>query len=84
MEPITFKVIFLDGTELSVTAVAADLVAFEERFDKSVSALQNDPRITHLFYICWHVLKRTGQTKAEFEKWMETVSGVVIGDDPKE
>jgi hypothetical protein len=84
MEPITFKVLFLDGTEKSVTAVAADLVAFEERFDKSVSTLQNDPRITHLFFICWHVLKRTGDTKVEFDKWMETVSGVVVGDDPKD
>jgi hypothetical protein len=83
MEPITFTVVFLDGTEKTVIAVAADLVAFEEKFDKSVSALTNDPRITHLFFICWHVLKRTGESKIEFEKWMETVSGVVVGDDEK-
>jgi len=83
MEPINFNVVFLDGTEKAITAIAADLIAFEEKFDKSVSALTSDPRITHLFFICWHVLKRTGETKETFEKWVETVSGVVVGDDQK-
>jgi len=83
MEPITFNIVFLDGTEKAVTAIAADLIAFEEKFDKSVSALTNDPRITHLFYICWHVLKRTGEEKQDFDKWVQSVSGVVVGDDQK-
>ena len=83
MNPVSFEVIFLDGTKKSVEAIAADLIAFEERFDKSVNALTNDPRIAHLFFICWHVLKRTKQTTDEFDAWIETVSGVVVGDDEK-
>jgi hypothetical protein len=83
MEPINLKLVFVDGTEKNVTAVAADLVAFEQHFDKSVSTLQNDVRLTYLFWMCWHVLKRTGETKQEFDKFIETVSGVVIGDDQK-
>lgn len=84
MEPISLKVIFSDGTEKAIVAVAADLIAFETKFDKSVAILQSDVRLTYLFYICWHVLKRTGETKQEFETWLDTVSGVVVGDDPKE
>lgn len=83
MEPIALNVVFTDGSEKSVTAIAADLIAFETHFDKSVAVLQKDVRLTYLFYICWHVLKRTGETKDEFEKWLETVSGVVVGDDQK-
>jgi hypothetical protein len=83
MEPINLKLVFVDGTEKNVVAVAADLVAFEQHFDKSVSTLQNDVRLTYLFWMCWHVLKRTGETKQDFEKFIETVSGVVIGDDEK-
>ena len=83
MNPISFKILFLDGTEKSVVAIAADLIAFEEKFDKSVSSLTNDPRIAHLFYLCWHVLKRTNETTEEFDKWIESVSGVVVGDDEK-
>lgn len=83
MNPIALTIVFVDGTEKSVTAVAADLIAFENRFDKSVTVLSNDVRLTYLFYICWHVLKRTNQTQDEFEKWVDGVSGVVIEDAPK-
>ena len=83
MNPIALKVIFTDGSEQTVTAVAADLIAFEQRFDKSVASLQNDVRLTYLFYICWHVMKRTGATADEFEKWVEAVSGVVFEESQK-
>jgi hypothetical protein len=66
-----------------VTAVAADLIAFEQHFDKSVAILQTDYRLTYLFYICWHVLKRTGDTKQEFDVWINTVSGIEVADEPK-
>jgi hypothetical protein len=59
MNPIALTVSFEDGTNTTVTTTAADLIAFEQHFDKSVSILQNDYRLTYLFFICWHVLKRT-------------------------
>jgi len=83
MNPISLTVFFADGTEKAVTAVAADLIAFEQHFDKSVSILQNDYRLTYLFYICWHVLKRTGETKQEFDDWIGTVTGIEATDDEK-
>jgi hypothetical protein len=83
MEPIALKIVFSDGTEKSVIAVAADLIGFEQHFDKSVTVLTADVRLTYLFWICWHVLKRTGQTSEEFEKWAESVAGVVIEDSQK-
>jgi hypothetical protein len=83
MEPISLKLVFVDGTEKSVLAIAADLIAFEQHFDKSVATLQNDVRLTYLFWICWHVLHRKGETKDDFDKFIETVSGVSVGDDQK-
>jgi hypothetical protein len=83
MNPFALTVSFADGTEKTVTAVAADLIAFEQHFDKSVAILQTDYRLTYLFYICWHVLKRTGETKSEFDAWIETVSGIEASDDEK-
>ena len=71
MNPFDLRVIFIDGSEKVVTAIAADLVAFETKFDLSVARLQSEVRLTHLFFIAWHVLKRTGDTKDEFEKWIE-------------
>lgn len=83
MDPIALKIVFADGTEKSVVAVAADLIGFEQHFDKSVTVLTADVRLTYLFWICWHVLKRTNQTEELFEKWAENVAGVVIEDAKK-
>jgi hypothetical protein len=76
-------VTFLDGSSSSVSGIAADLVAFEAQFDKSVSSLGQDVKITHLLWLAWHVDKRLGNTKLTFEKWVETVSTVEAAD-PKE
>jgi hypothetical protein len=83
MDPIVLKIDFIDGTSKNVSTVAADLIAFEERFDMSIASLQNSIRMTHLFFIAWHVSKRTGETKDEFEKWVESVNMVSVGEAKK-
>lgn len=70
------SIIFLDGSNTEVNGVAADLVAFEAQFDKSVSILGADAKITYLLWLAWHVEKRLGNTKNTFEKWVETVDTV--------
>ncbi len=83
MNPFDLRVIFTDDSEKVVTAIAADLVAFETKFDLSVARLQDEVRLTHLFFIAWHVLKRTGETKEEFEKWVESVNIVTEAEAKK-
>jgi hypothetical protein len=83
MNPISLKIIFTDETEKDVTAVAADLIAFEERFDMSVASLEKNVRMTHLFFIAWHATKRAGETKDEFEKWVESVNMVTVAEAKK-
>jgi len=74
MNPINLRVEFIDGSTAEVTAIAADLIAFEAHFDLSVARLEKEIRLTHLFFLAWRVLKRTSQTTEEFEKWTESVS----------
>lgn len=83
MNPIDLQIQFVDESEESVRAIAADLIAFEMKFDMSVARLEKDVRLTHLFFLAWHASKRTGKTKLEFEKWSESVS-IVMSADPKE
>jgi hypothetical protein len=83
MEPIKLKVAFVDGTEKEISTVAADLIAFETRFDMSISALEKNVRMTHLFFIAYSALKRTGDATEEFEKWVESVGMVSIGEAKK-
>ena len=79
MNPISLNITFADGTDKDVTAVAADLVAFEERFDMSIAQLEKNVRMTHLFFLGWNAMRRTGETTEEFDKWIEGVSMVQLG-----
>jgi hypothetical protein len=76
MNPINLRVTYVDETSVECSAIAADLIAFEARFDLSVARLEKEVRLTHMFFLAWHALKRTGQTADEFEKWAESVSMV--------
>jgi hypothetical protein len=74
---------YLDGTTKTVTGMAADFVAFETKFDLSMARLENEIRLTHLFFLGWHVEHRTGETKLTFEKWLESVEIVQPADTKK-
>ena len=76
MNPINLQVTYIDETTVECSAIAADLIAFEARFDLSVARLGDDVRLTHMFFLAWHALKRTGQTPHDCEKWVESVSMV--------
>lgn len=83
MQPIKLKIQFIDGSEKEVAAIAADLIAFETRFDLSVARLEKEIRLTHLFFLAWSACKRTGETSDEFEKWTESVNMVAEADSKK-
>lgn len=71
-----------NDTPKTVNGIAADIVAFESKFDMSMSRLQKDVKLTHLMFLAYAVEKRTGATSDEFEKWLETVE-IVTASAPK-
>jgi hypothetical protein len=71
-----------NDTPKTVNGIAADIVAFESKFDMSMSRLQKDVKLTHLMFLAYAVEKRTGATSDEFEKWLETVE-IVTAASPK-
>lgn len=82
MQPLNLQIQFIDGKTEDVSTTAADYIRFETHFDKSISALGNDVRLTYMFFLAWSASKRTGKTELEFEPWSETVS--MVGEsDPK-
>lgn len=81
---IILRLDFVNGSNKEVAANAADLVAFEREFNISVSSLQADTKFTHLLWLAWHSEKRRGETKQEFDAWVETVESVGGSEsDPK-
>jgi len=81
---INLHIQFEDSTEKEITANAADLVAFEEKFNVSVVNLGADPRMSWLLYLAWHSESRRKETKLSYEDWLSTVGEIGASDtDPK-
>lgn len=82
MNPITLHIVYSDGSKVTTTANAPDFVAFESKYDKSVQSFATDVRLTYMFFLAWHSLKRTAKTDVDFDAWLETISDIAV-DDPK-
>lgn len=81
---INLQIQFEDGTSKEITANAADLVAFEDKFNASVARLGDEGKLSHLLFLAWHSEKRTKATDKPYEEWLSTVDGVGDSDkDPK-
>ena len=83
MNPINLLIKFIDGTSREVTAVVADLMAFEEKFDKSVSDFQKGVRLSWLVFIAWKAETRTKATTLDFEAYAELISAIEVPDQKK-
>jgi hypothetical protein len=77
------QVVYSDGATRDVVGKAVDIVAFEQKFDISMASLQNSVKVTHLMFLAWHVEHRVGNTKDDFEQWLETVDMVQAADPKK-
>jgi len=80
---INLQITLTDETVKQVKAVAADLVAFETKFDLSVARLEKNVKLTHLLFLAWHAEHRTKQTALDFDAWLENVEGIGLADSKK-
>lgn len=83
MSAINLQIDFVDGSTAEVIVVAIDQIKFESNFNLSISKLGSEMMLTHLYWLAWHVQKRTNKTALDFEAWAETVDSVGVGDSPK-
>lgn len=80
MDSINLEIVFLDGTKREIEILAADIVAFEQKFEKSIDEIG---LMTHFYFLAWHSLKRIGETAKAFEEWVSDIRGVTVTD-PKD
>ena len=83
MNPINLLIKFIDGTSREVTAVVADLMAFEDRYDTSVSSFASGVRLSWLVFIAWKAETRTKATTLDFEAYAELISAIEVPDQKK-
>lgn len=81
---LNLQVTFDSGISKEVVCNAADLVAFEDKYNVSIAALGSETKLGYLLFLAWHSEKRTGGTKDSYETWLDTVASVGdSGNDPK-
>jgi hypothetical protein len=81
---LNLRIEYITSGAKEVTCTASDLVAFETKFNLSVTKLGEETKLTHLLYLAWSSEKRTKATALDFEPWIETVVTVGASDlDPK-
>jgi sugar-specific transcriptional regulator TrmB len=78
VNPINLLIKFVDGSSREVTAIVSDLMAFEERFDKSVSDFAKGVRLSWLVFIAWKAETRTKATSLDFDAYADTISAVEV------
>jgi hypothetical protein len=79
---LTLRIEFSDGTSRDILVSAADMVAFEDKYNTSIARLE-EARIGWLLFLAWHSEKRRKATELDFEAWLDTVETVGQTDDPK-
>jgi hypothetical protein len=80
---INLRIEYLSGESKEIVCSASDLVKFEEKFNLSISKLDEDMKFTHLLFLAWSSESRNKQTEKDFDAWVELVSSVGAGSDPK-
>jgi hypothetical protein len=77
---LDLRITYADGSAVDTAATTADLVAFEEHFDRSVARLEAELRLTDVCWLAWTSVTRQGKTSADFKSWLESIEGVELTD----
>jgi len=78
MNPINLLITFTSGESREVQAIVSDLMAFEDKFDKSVADFAKGVRLSWLVFIAWKAETRTKATSLEFDAYADTISAVEV------
>ena len=70
----------LDQKTRTVVAAFPDLIAFENKFSRSVAKFEAELTLTDLAFIGWHSEHRQKKTGLDFDSWINEVESLTIGD----
>ena len=78
---INLRVEFTNNKKTDVVCSAKDLVAFEDKYQRSIARLEQEMRLTDLLWIAWHSLNRQKITTKDFDSWLDDVESIAPSDD---
>lgn len=77
---LNLRVKFESGEAKEIVASAKDLVAFENKFNKSVAKFEEEFRLTDLLWLAWCSEHRVKATNKEFETWLDEVDSIEVSE----
>lgn len=81
---INLRVTYEGKEPKEVICNAKDLVQFEEKFNRSVAKFEEEFKLTDLLWLAWTSESRKGDTKKDFNSWLDDVEAVTPSEtDPK-
>jgi predicted 2-oxoglutarate/Fe(II)-dependent dioxygenase YbiX len=81
---MNLRVTYSSGKTEEVAASAADLVAFESEFSRSVAKFEVEFRYTDICWLSWHSLNRRKKIAKTFDEWIVDVDSVELGNETNE
>jgi len=81
---INLRIEYTSGQGKEITCSAKDLVAFEDKYNRSVAKLEQEFKLTDLLWLAWHSEQRRKETTKDFDNWLDEIDSIVVSDeDPK-
>lgn len=81
---INLRIEYTSGQAKEITCSAKDLVAFEDKYNRSVAKLEQEFKLTDLLWLAWHSEQRRKETTKDFDNWLDEIDSIVVSDeDPK-
>ncbi len=77
---VNLRITYADGSAVDTAATTADLVAFEDHFNRSIVNLEAELRLTDICWLAWRSVSRQGKTTADFGAWLDSIDGVELTD----
>lgn len=77
---IKYAVTYTDGSRIEAFQTVAAEVAFERRFDVSVTDLMLKTRAEWIYYIAW----KSSKSGDEFDAWLDRVDTIDVADETDE
>jgi len=73
---MNLKVTYNDGSAADASVSAADLVAFEDTFDRSVAKFADEMKFKDICWLAWRSLSKRAGVTDDFEQWLEGIDSV--------
>lgn len=74
------RIVDLDDNTRDIRVIAADLIAFEQKFELAASKLES---FEHMCWLAWKADSRAKTTTLEFDEWILGVDSITDTDEKK-